>query len=605
MASPFDLYQQRQFDGLDPNKFNKDYYAELQKSLFANSLKDQLLGFKSNYEKELELQAANKQQIEASSKKLEDLNSKTDSYVNNLKKAERAVNSTQNMINSYARERDSAAAAQNRAQANLRNSQAAYNNARAQQAKYQEIYVEIANAIRINEQRMASSRPGKSVYETAKRYIQNLKNNSDYKNWNAYQAQMNTYANRNTQYSREANQLQAQVNSWNSKIEDQRKNVLAPRQQALQQANNVLNSHKNEVAQTGQQIQNLTQATGASSQAAQKAITDAQALQDKITNYQARSEPLKDLETKIEGDYATATKASNEELKRIAANSLDPISQKNAQNLLNQRAEQLAKTFGKNVEDVKKELGVDVTIAPEQFASQEAFNQFMGIEAAKQAELQDPGALNNLQEQIMPKPAPAQQLPAAGSPQQATIQPFGDPQPIAQPALTATPPQPVTPPQQAPQTQQMQNQAQVQTSGMPANPAPPPQPQQPNTPQQQPAARQASGMPKPPAPQPRAAFGAINPYVRQGMASQIRQGFQNAMRIKATPQPRQPKTAADPMEERRKAVAAQASGTPVSSQQQLVKQKQDDSKAFGMNQNQQVKTQQSTVTGGAGRRQPR
>jgi hypothetical protein len=532
--------------------------------------------------------------------------------------------------------------AQSTAQNNLSKSQANYNNARSAQSKHQKGYVNIQNQINAQQKNLARFRPGTRQYNDINNAINRLKTNNDYKNWTNYQNQMNSYAKQNTTYSNQVNSYRNQVNSWNSKIQDQQRNVLAPREQALQKANTELTNHNNTIKATSAQIGKLAESSGASSKAAEKAMADAQALQEKITNYQTRSEPLKDLEGKIEGDYASATKASTEELKKIAANSLDPVSQKNAQNLLNQRAEQIAKTYGKSVDQVKQEMGTAVgQLQGEQFKSQEDFNKFMGIEAAKQAELQDPGALNNLQEQVAPPPP--------GNPEQATIQPVGAPQPIApvQPptkdagtsASPTTPPrnepnpggsgglaqpnlgvppapaQPQTPPQvqqQAPQVQQLQNQGQAQTTGMPANPAPAPQPTQPNMPQQQPAAQQASGMPKPPASQPQAAFGAINPYVKQGMASQIRQGFQNAMKIKATPQTTQPKPpaqpAVDPMVARRQAVAAQAMGIaakPTAFQQQAVAQKQDESKAFGMNQNVKLNQGQNTVNSGTGRRQPR
>lgn len=568
MASPFDLYQQQQFDGLDPNKFNKDYYAELQKSLFANTLKDQLAGLKENYEKEQTLQENNKLAAESARKQLEELSGKTQNYLDALKEAENAVNSTRNMINSYYGERDKAQSSYN----NYKSRYAAYANAQ------QTVTNEMNNLIKTRGGGRVTNLRGADL----NRYLQL---GSLLKSYNKYRAE----ASKGMGNSRQI------IASWNRAISDQTKNVLTPREQTLTKTNADLTNHKNTLAQISSQISQLADSTGTSSKAAEKAMTDAQALQDKITNYQTRSEPLKALESKIEGDYAAATKASAEELKKIAANNLDPVSQRNAQNLLNQRAEQIAKTYGKDVNQVKQEMSAAVgPLQGQQFASQEEFNKFMGIEAAKQAELQDPGALNNLQEQIMPQPAPA-----AGSPQQATIQPVGELQPIAQPALTNTPPQPIQPPQtqqQVPQVQQ--NQAQVQTSGMPANPAPP---QQTNAPQQS-AVQQESGMPKPPAPQPQATFGAINPYVRQGMASQIRQGFQNAMRIKATPQPRQPKPAADPMEERRKAVAAQAMG---GAQQPTSVSQRPQTKPFGSNQNIQTKTQQNTVNSGVGRRQPR
>lgn len=50
--------------------------------------------------------------------------------------------------------------------------------------------------------------------------------------------------------------------------------------------------------------------------------------------------------------------------------------------------------------------------------------------------------------------------------------------------------------------------------------------------------------------------GSLNDQIKEGFQRQLQQGFQNAMKIKATPQPAQNKAIA----ERRQAVAAQAMG---------------------------------------------
>lgn len=599
MASPFDLYQSKQFQGLDPNRFNKEAYAEQQRQLFADTFKDQLGTLGQSYQQQIASAKENEAKLEEASKQLQDLNSKTKDFESNFKSAESKYKSAESNYKSAQNYLNTARNEFNSVSSTFKNYQRAVDNARSRAVAATNNANRYENELRKSYSKVYAgyrepykSQVIKKIINSNRNY-QNLIKERDRLN-NIETSAINNLSSYRNVYNRFESELQRREKAL-SYAEQQFKQE----SQLFNQVNQQLNQHKQQIGQVSSQVNQFNNALGGANKEAERALQEASTIQQKIQEYQTRSEPLKNLESQIQGNYEDAAKASIEELKQIAANNLDPISQKNAQNLLNQRAEQLAQTFGKNVEDVKKEMGIAVgQLKGEQFATQEDFNKFMGIEAQKTAELQEEAILNNQIEQPVAEITAPIQQPAV--PKETTLQ-ISEPvqvQPAPQAAIPPSPVQPQPIPQvqaQAPQTQQIQQQTQAQTTGAPKLPAPQAAPTQPQNPAQPQAQAEATGMPKLPAEQSQFG-GTLNNQLRQGFQRQLQQGFQNAMKIKATPKPKQ--QVADPIADRRKAVASQALG--VASKPTSVSKPVGS--AFDKNQNININQQQSSVNKGVGRR---
>jgi myosin heavy subunit len=490
MATPFDLFQQMAPDINSLDRFDQEAYRQQQQRMFADTFKDQLLNLKNQYEVS-QMAAEDEAALNEATNTLNILNQQTPVLQNSFKQAESSfltqqnnVLKEQNLMNSINTEYRS-----------LKNLESSLTQqARNEQAKADAIFQKTLSAIPVSTSTTARMREN----EARKRLANNR----------IYQQHLRNVNNNYTQAkaaSTKANVLSSQSIAQQAKLATAQKN-LQQAQQQFQVVNQQLNQHKQQVQTLGNEVQNFNQTMGNASAAANEAVAKANEIQQKIQSFQANSEPLKELQTKIEGDYETSAKASAEELKKLAENKFDVVTQRNLQNLLDQRAEQLAQTFGKNSEDVKKELSNTLQEPLENQFTREQFNQFMGIEAATQAQQPRLQETADLRQDVEPI------APVVQSQQPEALQ-------------TETPPvvqsQPVQPQPVAPQVQQA---AQTQQSGMPTMPQAP-------APVQNTAQPQQTGMPATP-------FGSISDPIKQGFQRQIQKGFQSAMKIKSTPAPK-------------------------------------------------------------------
>lgn len=591
MANPFDLYQQRQFEGLDPNLFNQEAFMEQQKGLYAGSFVDQLNALRQQYEQQLVLESQVKPVLDATTNELTTLNDQTAglqkaatdaqnilaAYNNQVKQAEKEKNDLTNILSNQT-------TALNTAKQVVQTTQNEINKLVQDKMNYSLFKRNYPNE---NDRRQAILKAMASNKIAVGKEYENKKKAIELTNkMKKAQDALNLSTNN-------VNNTQKQINSKNIYI-----NNITPKiadiTQKLDQTKLNLDDNQNKIRERTTALQGLQQQFGVATPLSQQALQDAQNIQTRIAEFKGRERP--ELQSKVVGNYEESLKASQEEFKNIAESATDPVTKQYAKVLLDQRAKELADTFGKKVEDVNKELSANLVLPEQQFTEQD-YRRFMGIPEPVQATI--PENVPSPEVSILPveqpvpvlPPALQQQLTAPVIPVQPT--PITPVQPAA-PVIPVQPaPQPITPvqvqPQPAPQpvvpekTQvkpgveqkpilqfniaQPAKQTGVKSQPMPTQNIVSQRKSVQDTIQKDRQARQQSDINQ--AGQPQQPFGAITPYVKDGLQAQLNRGFQQAMKLRTQPtQVSQPKMEA--LEERRRkvqeqsrqAVLNQSKGTP-------------------------------------------
>lgn len=555
MASPFDLYQQKQFEGLDPNLFNQEAFLEQQRGLYAGSLADQLNALRQQYEQQVALQNEATPVINELTNKLNNLNQKTVEFQKNAETSAKELADYQRQQKEIDSRLATINAEKNKNQKNL-------NDATSQAAAIKKRMDDLV-AHKMNYSLFVEKYPN---VEQRKRAIVDsylktkMAGGRDFeikKELQKLDPQLKTLQANAATYKKAVDSTNRQLAVTNNQFKEAQQKIIGLTQKNGF-AQEALQNHLKEVSTQADSLKNVQQQVGVATATSQKALQDAEAIQTQIQQFKPRERP--ELQ-KISGNYEQALKASKDELKQIAESTTDPITRQYAQVLLNQRASELAGIFGKKPEDVTKELSADITIPENQLTAQQ-YRAFMGMPEPTTAPvipetipeisiLPAPGTqlVPVIPEQIAPAPQPAAPAPQPVAP---APQPVKGPEPVipakteAQPGIT-----------QQPVLQfNIAQPAEQKTTQM----------QQPSMPMQQPAAEQQikqeslsnqMGMPKQP-------FGPITPFVQQGLQQQLTKGFEQAMKIRKQPAaqaaPKQRRLGVS--EERRKVVAPQVIQKP-------------------------------------------
>ena len=587
MASPFDLYQQRQIEGLDPNLFNQEAYLEQQRGLYAGSLADQLNALRQQYEQQMALQNEVAPAINELTNKLNELNQKTVEFQKNAETSAKELADYQNQQKEIDSRLATINAEKNKNQKNV-------NDATSQAAAIKKRMDDLV-AGKMNYSAFVKKYPD---IEQRKRAIVDSylkaktaigKDFEIKKELQKLDPQLKTLQANAATYKKAVDSTNRQLAVTNNQFKEAQQKIIGLTQQN-DFAQEALQNHLKEVNTQADSLKNVQQQLGVATTTSQKALQDAETIQTQIQQFKPRERP--ELQ-KISGNYEQALKASKDELKQIAESTTDPVTRQYAQVLLNQRASELAGTFGKNLEDVNKELSADIVIPENQLTAQQ-YRAFMGMPELATAPaipetipefsmLPTPGTqlVPVIPEQmtIAPQPTvPAPQPTIPVIPEQITFQPAA---PAPQPTVPA--PQPVKGPEPVIPAKTEAQPGITQQPVLQFNIAQPAeqkatQMQQPSMPMQQPGAekqiKQESltnqmGMPQQP-------FGTITPFVQQGLQQQLTKGFEQAMKIRKQPAaqaaPKQRRLGVS--EERRKVVAPQVIQKPA--QERAVQTSEDE-----------------------------
>lgn len=580
MASPFDLYQQKQFEGLDPNLFNQEAFMEQQKGIFAGSLADQLNALRQQYEQQLALESQITPVLNATTNELTTLNNQTAglekatantqnslaAYNNQLKQVEKEKSDLGTILSRHSD-------AITRAKQVVQNIQNEINKLVQGKMEYSWFKKNYPNE---NERRQAILKSMASAKAAVGKDYEDLKKAKDL---SARMQKAQDSLNLSTQ---NLNSTQRQIDSKNIYINNIIPKISTLTQQ-LKQSKANLDDNQNKIKEKTMALQGLQQQFGVTTPLSQQALQDAQNIQTRIAEFKGRERP--ELQSKVAGSYEESLKASQEEFKNIAESTTDPVTKQYAKVLLDQRAKELADTFGKKVEDVTKELSTNLVL-PEQQMTQQDYRRFMGIaEPAPQPTIAEQPVVPTIPENVPSPvvsmlPTSEQPVPVLSVPFEQLAAPVIPVQPAPQP-LPLPQPQPVVPEktqvkpgvEQQPILQfniaQPAKQTAAKSQPMPMQNIVSQRKSVQDTMQRDRQAKQQSDISQ--TGQPQQPFGAITPYVKDGLQSQLNRGFQQAMKVRAAPAQEQVKqSGANTLDERRRrvqeqarqAVLSQSKGTP-------------------------------------------
>lgn len=175
---------------------------------------------------------------------------------------------------------------------------------------------------------------------------------------NRYQPTLQSYQNSINSYSSQASSAQNQVNNYNN--------------QKNQVNTNITNTQKT--------IDSNASGITANSKALTDITNQQNDIDKKIESFQGQVGPKTELGATIKGSAADSINAAKEAAKSIAGG-LNDADKSNLQNLLNTQAENIAKTFGGNPDDIKKQLNAEQYFAAGKMPQQltpDQFKQFAG-----------------------------------------------------------------------------------------------------------------------------------------------------------------------------------------------------------------------------------